>query len=112
MALRFATKTPRRLLKSLKEAIDEGKITTWSYDDQGDFTHTPDQWRRDAWLRPKIVGDGELVFYIISPSDVELSTDVYAVYHGRFSEMMLSHFDRLFNECRLSAMPEDDDLVF
>lgn len=111
MAIHFKTRTPRRLLRSYKEAIDDGRVLTWSYDDQGDFTHNPDQWRREAWLRPRVVPEEELVFFILSPNDVDLSSETYAVYHGRFVESMLSHFDRLFSECHISAMPEEGDQI-
>ena len=111
MAIHFKTTTPKKLLTAYKKAVDDGHIKTWSYDNDGDFTHTADQWIRNAWLRPKIVEGTELVFYILKPKDVQLSSLVYAVYHGRFIESMLTHCDTLFSDARASALPEIGDIV-
>lgn len=111
MAIHVETPTPRKLLSAYKKAIDEGHVQTWSYDTDGDFTHTPDQWRREAWFRPRIVDKQELVFFILSPVEETLSTEVYAVYHGRFIESLLSHCDDLFESARASSSPEDGDIV-
>jgi hypothetical protein len=111
MALHFATKTPRKLLAAYKKAIDDGHVKTWSYDKDGDFTHTADQWIRKAWLRPKVIEGAELVFYILSPKETKISTALYAIYHGRFVESMLRHCDSLFSRATASSMPESGDVV-
>ncbi len=111
MAIHFKTTTPRKLLATYKKAVDDGHVTTWSYDGDGDFTHTAKQWSGKAWLRPKINGREELVLYILTPLETELTSEVYAIYHGRFIESMLSHCDGLFVDGRASAMPEDGDIV-
>jgi hypothetical protein len=110
MAVHFKTSTPKKLLAAYKKAIDDGHVTTWSYDSEGDFTHTAEQWSRKAWLRPKIREGEELVLYILSPREVELSSAVYAIYHGRFIESMLRHCDKLFSDGRASAMAEQGEL--
>jgi hypothetical protein len=43
MAIYFGTDDPDKLLFTFKKAIDEGHIATWSYDKDGDFTHTAAQ---------------------------------------------------------------------
>lgn len=111
MALHFKTTTPKKLLATYKKAIDDGHVATWSYDKDGDFTHTADQWVRKAWLRPKVIEGTELKFIILTPKDTEMSSVVYAVYHGRFIESMLSHCDKLFSQAYASAMPESGDVV-
>lgn len=111
MAVRFKTKAPLKLLAAYKKAIDDGHVSTWSYDSDGDFTHTPDQWIRKAWLRPAITDGQELAFYILTPKETKLSSLVYAVYHGRFIESILNHCDSLFTHGSASAMPEGDDIV-
>jgi hypothetical protein len=105
----FTTSNPQQLLSSLKEAIRKGHITTWS-DVNGDFTHTPSQWARKAFLRPTYYGN-ELRFAIIKPQGSTISTEVYAVYHGRFIETMLAHFDKQFTNGFASAMPSQADRV-
>lgn len=111
MALHFKTTTPVKLLTAYKKAIDDGHIKTWSYDSDGDFTHTADQWIRRAWLRPKVTNGVELTLYILTPKDVQLSSVLYSIYHGRFIESMLTHCDTLFENVTASALPELGDIV-
>jgi len=96
MALSVKTDNPSGLLSSIKKAIDDNVVVTWSYDKDGDFTHTPDQWRNKAWLRPK-TETGELRFVIIEPKDTKTTKMVSGIYHGRFIEMLTSHFDTKFS---------------
>ena len=110
MALFFYTSEPYELLKAFKKAIDNGRVTTWSYDDDGDFTHTPDQWVKKAWLRPKVESD-RLALYILHPKATNISSIVYAVYHGRFIESMLVHCDKLFTKGFATAFPAGTDRV-
>ena len=111
MAVHFKTKTPKKLLATYKKAVDDEHVQTWEYDSDGDFTHSAQQWIRKAWLRPKVFEGKELVFYILKPTDSDLSPAIYAVYHGRFIESMLEHCDSLFSEAHASSMPEEGDVV-
>ncbi len=110
MAVLVKTATPLTLLRKIKSSIDDGLIETWEYDEDGDFTHSPDQWRYKAWLRPVKTDDG-IAFGILSPRDTDLSTVDYAVYHGRFAEMLLAHFDKDCKDIRVSPMPTKYDLL-
>lgn len=110
MAIIFKTQNPEILLKDFKKKIDDGVIQSWSYDQDGDFTHTPDQWKNKAWLRSKIRSN-ELVFFIIKPINQGISSLVYAVYHGRFIESMLAHCDSLFSSANASAFPSENDQI-
>ena len=65
MALYFLADQPSQLLSSFKKAIDDGHVATWSYDKDGDFTHTAAQWKNLAWLRPSTVS-GRLVSNILN----------------------------------------------
>ena len=111
MAIYFDTKTPKKLLSAFKKAIDDGHIVTWSYDKEGDFTHTAEQWVKRAWLCPEIIEKERLSLFIIPPRDTEISSEVYAIYHGRFIEAMLRHCDALFGEGRATSMPEGNDKI-
>lgn len=111
MAIHFKTATPKKLLAAFKAAINEGKVVTWGYDADGDFTHTAQQWKSQAWLRPKIIENTELVFTIVKPQNSKISSEIYAIYHGRFIESMLVHCDLLFKEASATALPEDGDIV-
>lgn len=110
MAVIVYTSNPSTLLQSIKSAISEAKVETWSTDADGDFTHSPEQWRLKAWFRPKIADD-RLVFRILSPKNVRMSRVTYAVYHGRFIEMLLNHFDTKFQRAIATALPTEGDQV-
>ena len=110
MSLWLNAPDPSSLLKRLKAAIDAGHITTWAYDRDGDFTHTPSQWVNRAWLQPHIMSN-ELVLTIVGQKAVPLDREAYAVYHGRFAEMMLAHFDQEFSSIRTSALATSGDRV-
>lgn len=105
------TPDPEKLLVKLKSAIDSKKIKTWSYDSEGDFTHTADQWRQLAWLTPQIA-DGAIIFSIIPPRDKHITKLIYAIYHGRFIEMLLRHFDEdLSGNAEVTPLPQGDDII-
>lgn len=102
MAIYVRTNNPQSLLKKIRAAIDDERITTWSYDKDGDFTHNVDQWRERAWIGAKI-DEERIIFYAICRKDKDMSIIEYAVFHGRFVEMLLSHFD---TECQdISVTP-------
>lgn len=111
MAVYFKTSTPKKLLGTFKKAIDEGRVVTWAYDSDGDFTHTAEQWKNKAWLRPKVEPDASLNLFIIKPQGTSISGEVYAIYHGRFIESLLVHCDELFSRAEATALPVDGDKV-
>jgi hypothetical protein len=110
MAITVVTGQPRGLLSAIKEAIDNETVRTWEYDGDGDFTHSAQQWNLKAWLRPR-VREERLVFNILTPTGTEMSSVVYAIYHGRFIEMLLNHFDRKFTSVSATALPAQGDHV-
>lgn len=110
MAILIKTEAPLSLLRKIKLGIDDGHIDTWEYDDDGDFTHSLDQWRFNAWLRPVKTDDG-IAFGILGRQNTSLSTLDYAVYHGRFAEMLLAHFDKECKDIRVTPMPTKYDLL-
>lgn len=111
MSIHFETTKPKDLLNAFKKAIDDEHVVTWSYDSDGDFTHTAEQWKNKAWLRPKIITDRKLVLIILRPKSSAISSEVYAIYHGRFIESMLKHCDKLFTNVVATALPSDGDQV-
>lgn len=110
MAIKFFTDSPNKLLSTFKKAIDDGHVTTWAYDKDGDFTHTAQQWKHLAWLRPTIV-TGQLVLNTIKPQDKNITWEVYGIYHGRFIESMIIHCHGLFANAQATASPTTDDKV-
>jgi hypothetical protein len=108
MAIIIKTEKPSTLLASIKKAIDVQEIDTWSYDSDGDFTHVPEQWKNKAWLRPEL-RIGELRFGILGQKETPLPKYIYGVYHGRFIEMLLNHFDNDFTSAFATAQKETPD---
>lgn len=110
MAVFVYATDPPALLRAIRAAISNGTVETWSVDSDGDFTHSPTQWRLKAWLRPKVLED-RIVFNIFPPQKSILGRETYAVYHGRFVEMLLAHFDLQFKNVVSTALPTDGDRV-
>lgn len=92
------------LLTKIKAAIDEQQIVTWEYDEDDDFTAIQPQWNREAWMHPYIVNNKCIQFGIVQRRDVPITSDVYAVYHGRFAEMLLMHFDKYILNIEISSL--------
>lgn len=110
MAVLVLCDDPSGLLRQVRRAIQEEYVETWSYDQDGDLTHKPPQWRNQAWMRPQ-VGDERLTFNIIPPRNIQISREIYAVYHGRLIEMLLSHFDNMIRLASATALPIAGDKV-
>ena len=108
MAIKVKTSDPSGLLRKVKKAVDDGKVRSWSYDKDGDFTHDSEQWKNKAWLRSKTY-TGELRFGILGPKDTKLSKQVYGLYHGRFIDMLLTHFDEEFSIATATANKTEPD---
>jgi hypothetical protein len=105
------TSTPNALLTAVKKAIDDKKITTWMYNSDGYFTHTPEQWKSKAWFLPTVTAGTELRFGLVRPKNTNISSEVYAIYHGRVIEMMLAHFDTNFTSGAATALPTTQDNI-
>lgn len=112
MSLTIHTKQPRALVRALLKAIDDGDIDTWETSDRMHITHSPAQWRCKAWMKlPKVIGEDTVRFTIIRPKGKNVSKSVYAVYHGRFAEMLLSHFDSKIDRIEISSLASQGDMV-
>jgi hypothetical protein len=94
----------------MKDEMQKRSIETWSVDADGDFTHSTPQWVNKAWFRPVVYAD-RLVFRILTPKGTRMNRAVYAVYHGRFIEMLLNHFDLKFTQAEATALPDSGDII-
>ena len=110
MAIIVTTSRPLKLLSSLRDGMSDRTVKTWICDSDGDFTMSSDNWKHKAWLRPTVKEDS-LALHIFPPKNTNISTTVYAVYHARFVEMLLRHFDTKFRGTRVTAMPVSPDQV-
>lgn len=113
MAINVYTSKGPVLFAAIYKAIDDKHVVTWDYtvvDGVKYLTHTPNQWNKQAWLKGSAQAGG-LVFNIVPPKGQNLSTEVYAVYHGRFIEMLLAHFDKEFSSADATALPTAGDQI-
>lgn len=108
MAIYFETNDPARLLRTFKKAIDDKHVVTWSYDQDGDFTHTPDQWQNKAWLKPTVEA-GRLRMNVVPNKRYVTTKAIYGVYHGRFIESMVTHCQDLFDRATATAKATNSD---
>jgi hypothetical protein len=113
MAVCFTTDNAQVLLDSFNARIDQsetkGKITTWEKSDDGKYyTHTSVDWRKKAWFKPKVKTD-RLVFNILKPKKMNVSTVTYGYYHGHLIETFLNHFDADFQDGRTTARATSSD---
>jgi hypothetical protein len=110
MAIYFESANPAALLAAFKSAIDKTQVVTWSYDKNGDFTHTPEQWRYRGWLCPSL-SSGRLIMSFLGSSDEVTTWEVYGIYHGRFIESMMVHCHSMFNDARTPSQPTTSDAI-
>lgn len=110
MSIYVTTVNPRKLVDNINEKIKNSSINTWSVDKDGDYTHTAQQWQYHAWIHP-IVEPGRVVFAIWGRLNEDLSVVDYAIYHGRFIEMLLSHFDQQCSDIEVTSLASRYDNV-
>ncbi len=108
MAVNAFTSKAAALLADIKKQIDGKHIISWSYDGDGDFTHTPTQFVHQAWFRPEIKTD-RLRFRIIGQKDQPLTRGLYAIYHGRFIEMLIEHEASFLTSVSATPQPDQDE---
>lgn len=114
MAVHFHTDSPKALLAKFNTAIKQkeakGKIDTWMLSDDGKYyTHTAERWTKKAWFKP-YTSENILTFNIIKPRDLNVTSPVYAYYHGHLIETFLNHFDVDFTSTTATALAAGDDL--
>ena len=90
MAVIVKTASPIRLVNRIIEMIDDDVIDTWTYDSDKDFTHVG-QWENKAWFTPEFATN-QVKFALLGRKSVDMTLMEYAVYHGRFVELLLNHF--------------------
>jgi hypothetical protein len=94
MTLYVHAKDPAALLAQIRAQITAGNIQTWRFDQAGDFTHSAagGQWNGVAWLCPTI-GHEVLILQLKGVQGGQpVTAAIYGVFHGRFLEMIFTHF--------------------
>ncbi|PZM12482.1 hypothetical protein [Rhizobium tubonense] len=110
MAVRAFTENPEALLSAIKRSITDGRVTAWKLDEDGDLTLTTETFLNQAWMRPRVLSD-RLLFNIIGKKNKEMSSSVYAVYHARLIQMLLTYFDTRFKTTSATALPTSGDNI-
>ncbi|HBK30738.1 MAG TPA: hypothetical protein DDZ96_00455 [Porphyromonadaceae bacterium] len=111
MAIIIKTETPDTLLDEIYEGIQSKKVDKWASTADGRLTYASLLWKNEAWFKPQIwVEEKELRFGLIKRKDRKhISTKLYTMFHTKFVEMLLSHFDTLFREVTVSAVRTEPD---
>lgn len=112
MSLIVNTHIPRRLRHLILESISENDTSGWIIDDQKHITLASRLWRERAWFYVSHIEPHQsITFGIISRKFEKMTMEEYGVYHGRLTELLMSHFATLFTEIRTSAVPTEHDIV-
>jgi hypothetical protein len=114
MAVHFHTDAPKALLAKFNAAIKQnepkGKIDTWKLSEDGKYyTHTAERWTKKAWFKPS-TSDKLLTFNIIKPKSQDVTSSVYAYYHGHLIETFLNHFKSDFSTAAATALTTAGDI--
>lgn len=110
MSIYVKSSNPQKLINDINEKIENSGIDTWSVDKDGDYTHTAEQWRNHAWIHP-IIETERVVFAIWGRVNDNLSVVDYAIYHGRFVEMLLTHFDHQCENIEVTSLATRYDYI-
>jgi hypothetical protein len=117
MAIIIETVDPHGLLKMIYKGIDDKDIRTWARIEKSQkLTHVTasGQYEHLAAFTPKAVTDAtKLTFLIDFPEDIDpdKARGLYAIYHGRFMEMLLAHFYNHFSALAASSKPKLYDVM-
>ena len=76
----------------------------WKIDHEGDYYL--EDWRYKAWMRCKVDETNKSLvrFCIIKGRDKTLTKGMYAENHARFLQMLLTHFDYLIKNVKVSPL--------
>lgn len=100
------------LIDRINQSISSGQIKAWLVDSDGDYTRSMEPWKERAWMRCRFdeTDPTHLMFIIIEPKNQKLSKATYGVYHGRFAEMLLTHFDVLISRLEITPLLAPSDI--
>lgn len=115
MAIKLKLKgiSANNLISQIMDYINTGKLRTWEYDIEGDFTHSAPQWKNEAWIRHNYITDSnaewDVIFGLLGKKTEEMTKSLYAIYHGRFSEMLLTYFDNYIVKFEITSAKDEYD---
>ena len=111
MAIIIHTANPDQLLDKIYEAIDNKKADKWVRTADGRLTYGTLLWKNEAFLKPEIwVDDNQLRFGLLKRKDRKhITSKLYALFHVKLMEMLLTHFDNDFKSVTATATKETPD---
>ena len=101
---------PLKLVSDIRQKINEGIITSWETDPDGDFTQKSEKWKYRAWFHPYIE-EQRVVFAIWGRKQYDLTIEEYAAYHGKFVRMVLTHFDKQVDSMEITPLATNYDSI-
>lgn len=94
MAVIVETDNPEILWTNFVSMIQQGKISTWIMDIDGDLTIRNPAWTSKAWFTlSNEPTTNQLRFGIITSTKFPMTKELYGVYHGRLAATLLANFD-------------------
>jgi hypothetical protein len=98
MAVIIHTDQPDLLLDKIYEAIDTKKADKWVLTSDGRLTFGTLLWKNEAFFKPQIwVDENQLRFGLLKRKDRKhITSKLYALFHVKLIEMLLTHFDNDF----------------
>ncbi len=90
------------------DAIDEGEVSAWEYDEDGDLTCSTGKWKGEAWFRPEVAA-GVLQLWLLVPDDEPMPEQIYGVYHSRLIRVLLTSFSEYFAALTVTVLQEAEE---
>lgn len=98
----------------LRQLLERNLSDVWTMDTDHDMTMCSPQLAYHAWIRIKQedVEKKQVTFAIVSSTQYKLTTSLYAVYHSRFAELLLTYFDKEIKDLEINPLLTDGIDVF
>jgi len=111
MAVIIHTDQPDLLLEKIYEAIDNKKADKWVRTSDGRLTFGALLWKNEAFFKPQIwVNENQLRFGLLKRKDRKhITSKLYALFHVKLIEMLLTHFDNDFRSVTATAAKAEPD---
>lgn len=111
MAIIIHTDDADLLLEKIYEAIDNKKAGKWVCTSDGRLTYGTLLWKNEAFFQPQIwVEEQQLRFGLIKRKDRKhISSKLYATFHTKLIELLLTQFDQDFRQISATAGRAEPD---
>lgn len=106
MAIIVKLKTCMNMQDELNKLIYNNLLTSWIVDDEGDFTIKSPHLVNHAWIRiqQKVNPSIDVKFGIVTSKQYRLTNSLYATYHCRFAEILLTYFDDKIDKLEITPL--------